>query len=321
MIATLPYSSLDEAVARGVHVVVNPQAGHAEPVLTPLDAVFASAGVSWDVSVVDDRASPEELALAAVDDGAGVVAAYGGDGTVAAVGSALAGTDVILGVLPGGTANAIARELGVPGDIEGAGRLFCPPGDDPAPGRVADVDLIRMADGGHALLQVGIGLHAAAIRETDREAKNAFGTAAYALAGLQAVRGAEPSRYTLYLDDEAVETTGVACLVCNGGAVGFGPFALAPEISMSDGLLDVLVLQDASASTLLAVTRDLLLNRAPTTDSVQRWRSTSVWVESDPPQPMQRDGSPMHWTPLVARVRPGALRVVVPDPLAAPTDL
>lgn len=304
---------LEEAVARGVHVVLNPAAGQPEPALAAIGGVLGGAGVGWAATVLDGVSDPVADVRAAVADGAGLVAAYGGDGTVAAAAEAVIGTDAVLAVLPGGTANAIARELGVPGSVADACRLFCAGDPDGRPdGRVGAVDAIGLADGTHALLQVGAGVHAAAIAGADREAKDSLGTAAYALEGLRAIRGAPTSRYRLHLDGAPVEAEGVACLICNGGAVGFGPFALAPEISMRDGELDVLVLHDTDVRTLLALARDMLLGRPPGAEGVRHWRAESVRVEMDPPQSVQRDGNPAPGVSLAARVLPSALRVVVP---------
>ena len=310
-----PAPTLQTAVARGVHAVLNPAAGQPEPALAAIGAVLREAGVAWGATVLDGVSDPVADVRRAVDEGAGLVAAYGGDGTVAAAAEAVIGTDAVLAILPGGTANAIARELGLPGSVGDACRLFC---DDARPrGRIESVDAIGLADGTHALLQVGAGVHAAAIARVDRAAKDAYGTVAYALGGLRAVREAPTSRYLLRLDGAVAEVDGVACLVCNGGAVGFGPFALAPGISMRDGQLDVLVLQDTDARTLLALARDMLLGRPPGGRGVRHWRAASVDVGVDPPQPVQRDGNPAPDVGLSARVVPGALRVVVPATRAA----
>ena len=304
---------LKTAVARGVHAVLNPAAGQPEPALSAIGTVLRGAGVAWSATVLDGVSDPVADVRAAIEAGAGLVAAYGGDGTVAAAAEAVIGTDAVLAVLPGGTANAIARELGVPDSVEDACRLFCASDEHGRPGgRVETVDAILLADGTHALLQVGAGVHAAAIANVDRAAKNSWGTVAYALEGLHAIRDAPTSRYTLHLDGGTAEAEGVACLICNGGAVGFGPFALAPEISMRDGELDVLVLQDTDVRTLLTLARDMLLGRPPDAEGVRHWRAASVEVEMDPPQSVQRDGNPAPDVALAGRVLPDALRVVVP---------
>ncbi len=109
-----------------VHVVINPASGKDEPILNTLNDVFREHGVEWDVSVTHKYGDAAAQALAAIANGVDLVAGYGGDGTQHEVANAVVhaarheGREVVMGVLPGGTGNGFARELGVPGKLRDA---------------------------------------------------------------------------------------------------------------------------------------------------------------------------------------------------------
>src|ERR1051325_9730109 len=96
-----------------IYVVINPAAGQDRPVLAILNRAFRAAELDWDVGVTKVEGDAARLARAAVEAGYDVVAALGGDGTVMEVAGSLAGTEVPLAILPGGTANVMSVELGI----------------------------------------------------------------------------------------------------------------------------------------------------------------------------------------------------------------
>ncbi len=302
-------------MSRHVHIVVNPEAGQMEPALAVIHAALRSAEVTWEVSVAKPDDDLPTLTRRAVESGADVVAAYGGDGTVSGVAEGLIGTGVPLAVLPGGTANVLSGELGLSGDLA-ASCAHVGSGVDPV-----EIDVIALENGRHALVHVGTGVPACAVAEADRAAKDGLGLLAYTVGGLKALWDPPYSRYRLVLDGREVETSGAACMVCNAGRIGQGGLALSPHISMCDGLLDVVVLRSVAPLSLLALARDLVLGREPASPDVQRWRVRTVEVEADPPQRVQSDGNMLGETPLRAHVEPGALRVLVPADAAIWNDV
>src|SRR5690554_7252602 len=112
---------------RKVHVVINPAAGQGIPLLSILNQVFSECGVDWDVSITKKSGDAREQARQAAAKGVDVVAAFGGDGTVAEVASGLLGSRTPLAILPGGTANVMSVELGIPTDLAQACRVACDP--------------------------------------------------------------------------------------------------------------------------------------------------------------------------------------------------
>src|SRR5690349_8821813 len=108
-----------------IHVIINPISGRPQPVLYTLNSVFRAAGVGWDVSVTHECGDACRAAKAAASQGIDVVAVYGGDGTVLEAATGLLGTTTPLAILPGGTANVLSVELGIPHDLTAATRIAC----------------------------------------------------------------------------------------------------------------------------------------------------------------------------------------------------
>ena len=113
---TLPYPK--------VHVVINPAAGKDEPIMNVLNDVFHPAGVDWDISITHKSGDGTRLAAEAAASGVDLVAAYGGDGTQMEIANGLLGTGVPQAILPGGTGNAMAHDLGISLNLREAAELI-----------------------------------------------------------------------------------------------------------------------------------------------------------------------------------------------------
>lgn len=106
-----------------VKVVINPGAGQPQPVLSILNETLGEAGLDWDIAVTHKSGDGFVAAKQASDEGYELVCSYGGAGTVSEVAAALAGSSTPMGVLPGGTGNALADDLGIPNDLPAAAAL------------------------------------------------------------------------------------------------------------------------------------------------------------------------------------------------------
>ena len=124
-----------------VHVVANPAAGRDVPILGLLNRSFNGAGIDWDLFLTKKAGDAQRLAQEASQAGADLVAVYGGDGTVMEVANGLLGTQTPMGILPGGTANVMSVELGIPTDLPAAIGVIC--GDNQV---VRTVDMARVKD-------------------------------------------------------------------------------------------------------------------------------------------------------------------------------
>jgi diacylglycerol kinase (ATP) len=248
------------------------------------------------------------LARQFVEQGADIVAVYGGDGTISEVATGLAGTRAALAIIPGGTGNVIAHELGIPQDFVAAARL------------AVSEHGIRLMDLGEAgdrkfLLRVGVGLEAAAIERTPRELKDRFGLLAYGIGGLQALIESRPMDYVLELDGKIHETQGIVCTVANSGHLGLPGLRLSPKIYIEDGLLDVFVLRRVDLKLMAQFVSDSV-GGTLSMGNLQHWQVTQARIQVDPPQTVQVDGDYLGMTPVEIHSRPQSLRVVVPINLA-----
>ena len=234
-------------MTKKIHVVINPASGQPQPILNQINDVFYPAGVQWGVSITRESGDATRFAHQAIADGADVVGAYGGDGTVMEVAQAVQGGDIPMAILPGGTANLMSVELGIPKDLTKAAQIAIDPNS-----------VVRRVDMGQTgeqlfMLRVGIGFAGEKVKLADRELKDKWGILAYSIAGLKALETVPVANYRITVDGEEYETEGKTCLIDNAGNIGVQGMSPSKDMSVSDGLLDVIVVRDSSVGSLLAV--------------------------------------------------------------------
>lgn len=264
---------------------------------------------------------------AAVRDGATLVVVCGGDGTLRAAADALAGSDVPLALVPCGTGNLLARNLGLP--MAPADAL-----DAALRGTAHRVDLGRIEGDGlaptHFAAMSGAGLDAAMVQRAnaDDRIKSVLGWPAYVLAALRVLRTPR-TEVSVRLDGTpALRRTARMVLVGNVGTVQ-GGMTLLPGARPDDGRLDLLILDPRGLSGWLAAVRTLLRRGtvapspvAPDTRvrngdeggaPVELFTFRRAEFTFDAPQPRELDGDPVTTgRRLTAEVRPGALTVLLP---------
>ncbi|MBI3966569.1 MAG: diacylglycerol kinase family lipid kinase [Chloroflexi bacterium] len=292
-------------MGKRVHVIVNPAAGQDRPILGILNRAFQSTDVDWDVFVTKRAGDGRRLAQEALRAGVDAVAVYGGDGTVMEVASALIGSAVPLAVFPGGTANVLSVELGIPNDLTQACALVC---SDARTTRAIDVG--RIGDR-YFLIRVGLGVEADMVQGADRSLKDRMGNLAYAFSALQALRDPTISRYRLTIDGERFETEGITCVIANMGSIGQGTLKLASQIDVGDGLLDVVVITKADLPSLLSVAASVVTGTAAP-EPLLHWQGREITVGAEPRQAVQIDGEVVDLSEVRAEVVPEAVHVIVP---------
>ena len=298
---------MEENIKRKVHVIINPASGRPKPILHILNRVFKQAEVDWDISLTKARGDAERFAREAVAEGVDIVGAYGGDGTVMEVAQGLLGSTVPLAIFPGGSANLMSVELGIPKDLGKAAAIAA---DPDSPTRQVDVGLLGE---NYFLLRVGMGFAARKVAYADRSLKNRFGVLAYSVAAVKSIKNTKSAHYRITLDGQQVETDGVTCLIDNAGNMGIQGFKPAKDIRVDDGLLDVLLLGPKGLVN-LASSGSSLLDADKGVPPIEHWQARQIAIEVDPPQPVQVDGEMVGDTPISAGVLPGALKVIVPKP-------
>ena len=252
----------------------------------------------------------------AVASGVRLVIAGGGDGTVSAVASDLVGLDVDLALIPLGTANVFALELGIPTDLSLACRLaasrWLEQRDAERTSEVVPVDAMRVGDR-HYLTQVGVGIDALMIQNTTTEAKKRLGKLAYMLTAFRHIVAFRPHRFTVTVDGASHRLSASEIVVANTGMMGQPSFRWGPDIVADDGQLNVCFIKSARwhdyARLLWVVFRG---HREKTPQMRHMSFRDSITIESRSPLPVQADGEIWGDTPVTVGVAPHALRVVVP---------
>jgi len=305
---------------RRVYVVANPAAGQGTFDIKELNARFGAAEIDWEVLFTRKWGDAEALTRRALSEGADVVAAYGGDGTVAEVGGAMVGSGVPLAILPGGTANVMSVELGIPPTFADALAVVC---YEELTMRPVDVGKV---DDGYFLLRLSIGLEARMVEGADRSLKDRLGTLAYAFSALRAFAAPELIRYEFELDGQTLSEEGIACVIANSANLGRVGLQLSPDVSVSDGFLDVFVVNSTSLPTIMTLLTGILgqegrvaiaeeIGVEPSQPRpIRHWRAKDVMVRSIPVSSVQCDGEMIGETPKHASILPAAIQVVVPPP-------
>jgi YegS/Rv2252/BmrU family lipid kinase len=291
-------------MSRRVHVVINPGSGQPRPILHTLNAVFRPQGIDWDISLTHASGDAQRFARQAAESGADVVAAFGGDGTVMEVARGLMGLETPLAIFPGGTANLMAVELGIPKELAGAVAIAA---DENSP--IHSIDVGKVMDG-YFLLRVGMGFPARKVEYADRKMKDRYGLMAYSLAALKAITTKDEADYRLTVDGQVYAVRTRACQVYNAGNLGRPGTGMVPGISVTDGLLDLLALREKATISLL--TRGVVNAIHRPEELFYHWQGKHILIEPDPAQPVHIDGEVVGTTPVEIEVLPKAIRVLVP---------
>lgn len=279
-----------------------------------------SNGVEIRLSAMPGGA--EQLARDAVAEGFTTLIAAGGDGTInevvngiasgvaseiasgaSGISSSISKNSIRLGILPVGTMNVFATELGIPlNSIEKAWEVI-------TQGSVRQLDLPRA--GSRCFVQLaGVGLDAEVVRRTSRESKKALGPMSYLLS-LAQIAGELPPPVTLECA-EGIVRTGSFVLFGNGRFYG-GPFKMFRKGSPSDGLLDVLVFKNQSPWDLLRYMHAILMGQHADLNDVEYFQSHEIALRSEKPVPYELDGEMVGYLPLTVTVDQGALAVLTPQ--------
>ncbi len=237
----------------------------------------------------------------AVEKGFRVVVAAGGDGTINEVVNGLAGSEVALGVLPVGTMNVFAAELGLPNRLRDAWKVI-------QNGCIRPVDLACVNR--HYFIQLaGVGLDAQVVKETSLQLKRNFGPLSYVISAAQ-IAARKPPRIIVEANGNTLE--GSFVLIGNGRFYG-GPVAFFPDSRIDDGLLDVLVFQNQSYLDIARYLGHVLVGQHTRLSDVEYFQTKKLHVSSPDHVPVEADGELAAELPVTFRIAAKKLRVVVPE--------
>lgn len=273
------------------------------PGLSPLERVertFREQGIDWNQHLTSGPKEATEVAARAAKSGFDCVVAIGGDGTINEVVNGLANTEVACGVIPLGTENVLAREMGIPYQPERAclHLLESPP---------RHLDLGVAGDRYFACF-AGVGFDAHVAYHLDPKLKASLGSLAYVLTSLEQFQRYQltPRRVSLWIDGQSIDKEFWILLVGNIQTYG-GHLRPAPRAQPDDGLLDLCLFPK---TTYAETARQLLASvqgRHLDLPGVLYYQGRSFRIESDPVERIQLDGEAGGTTPVQIDIAPAAL--------------
>ncbi|WP_026369976.1 diacylglycerol/lipid kinase family protein [Kallotenue papyrolyticum] len=292
-------------------VIINPVSGRHDPAETQqmLEDRLAAEGLAYEVRATRAAGDALRWAQAAADEGFDLVIASGGDGTIMEAMSGLikAGATIPLAQIPVGTANLLARALGISSDpAEAIEVIFS--------GKQVRLDVGYLPDEDrYFALVAGAGYDAQLIGDASRELKNRLGFAAYVLTGIKNLFKLRRSRVELEIDGRRRRFRAHTVMVANIGTLGAGALALGPNIHPHDGKLDLIVISSASLAGALRILWQLLTGRFEGNANLRYFSASRVRITARPPLPTQLDGEELGTTPLAAEAVPDGALLLVPQ--------
>jgi YegS/Rv2252/BmrU family lipid kinase len=297
------------AMTRSACLIFNPVAGQSDSeqdlanIKRILDPEF-----NLDIQFTTKEISGGELARQAVKNNAEMIIASGGDGTLSAVAEALVGTDIPLGVIARGTANAFANALDIPDTIDAACQVI-------VGGATKKVDA-AMCNGKPMILLAGVGFEAETVENADRETKNRLGMLAYILSGLKQLRELEKFETILETEDRIITIKANAVTIANAAPPTSVLAHGTAGVIYDDGLLDITIVAPETRANALAISYHLLQSasndEAAERDDVGYMRTKWIKVMTDPPQKVVVDGELVGMTPIEIKCIPQGLTVLAP---------
>lgn len=288
---------------RRVLIIHNPSAGSSWlGLFASVQQRLKSLGVACEVREIKNFAEARELSRSAClsgnyDD----IVVAGGDGTIAEVANGMIGSEVPLGIIPTGTANVLAHEIGLARDTETVARTlaFSPPRSI-YPGLV---------NGRIFLLMVSAGFDSRIVAEVTPALKDLYGKVAYLLVGLKHIAAYAPPSLTVTVD--GTDYRAAWAIVSKARHYG-GKFLLAAEAGLAHPEFIVSLFAHSGR---LGLARDICaigLNRASVSTHVKVIKGTFVAITSDSPEPAQADGDAISLLPLSISLSPQPLQLIMP---------
>jgi diacylglycerol kinase (ATP) len=296
-------------------LIVNPSAGpvNFQPQLPAVLTYLEDHGCSATLHQTEYAGEATQLAQQARDEGLDAVFVVGGDGTINEVVNGIAGSQVALGVLPGGTGNVWARELGLPRLsplhlqplVDSIQALF--------PCSTRRIDLGR-ANGRYFLQWSGLGLDAAVTyaMEPRTRTQRRMGAIGYITAGLGTAANLVGQRTRIYIDGMRIYRRSILIVVSNSQLYG-GITRIATDARLDDGLLDVSVFEGKGFGSIMRTFFSVLSGLHVYDPRHTSYRGRVIQVYADKPMPVHVDGDPFSTTPFECEVVPLALTVLIPQ--------
>jgi diacylglycerol kinase (ATP) len=290
------------------YVVLNPIAGHSDraTIEETLAQSFSDAGWSYEIYRITGEESMPKVIHSALDQDYDVFVAAGGDGTVSAVAAGLANSGKPLGILPVGTANVLALELGIPLRLSGALSLLT--GNH----RHRSMDVLCIGER-YLLVGLSIGLLPLIARDTPTEEKHRLGLFAYLWTGLKELGRLNVRTFELTIDGRDNRLRAAELIVANGATFDTAMRRFGLSGSPVEGRIVVYALRALTPLGLILLIWQRITGQPPTRAPIRHWTARQcVEIHTEPPANVQGDGELVGRTPIDVRVAPEAIQLIVP---------
>lgn len=291
-------------------IITNPNAARARDAgLEEALRRLREGGLAVEVARTTAPGHAERLAKAAASEGIELLIAHGGDGTVMEIAAALVGTGRPLGLLPAGTGNLLAGNLGVRRSPRAAADVILAGAT-----RTIDVGRLETSAGvRYFSVAAGMGFDAELMHRTSAGRKRAFGVGAYVATAVGLATSLNRANLHIETDTLTVEAPAATVLVANCRELIPGVLPLAGHgIEMDDGILNVVILDAASLPAAARVAWRMLLRSAQHDPGVTYLAARHVRITADRDLPVQADGEACGRSPLSIEVVPAGLVVLAP---------
>ena len=268
-------------------LIVNPRSGvnSKDGMGAALASALTSAGFRVDCAYTEHAGHATELARRAVAEGYGSVVACGGDGTVNETASGLVGTDVVMGIVPSGSGNGLARHLDVPVDETLSLGVI-------RPGNITVCDYGTVNDR-NFFCTCGVGFDASVSHRFSHE--NRRGRITYIKSVFEAFAGYKPQTFILDIEGKRLRREAFLVAVCNASQYGNNAF-IAPMASLTDGLLDIIVIKSGNALKMMLAGFDVLTGMVPYNNNIETFRVRRASIDLPGPALGHIDGEPVNFS-------------------------
>jgi diacylglycerol kinase family enzyme len=264
------------------------------------------AGKKFKIYETTKQDNVREVVKDAIQQGYQTVWAAGGDGTVAAVASGLVTSNVPLGIVPLGSGNVMAKELGIPLDVGATCELLV------GVHRTRKLDVLRVQEN-YFVLAVSAGISAFMIAETARGQKRRLGQFAYLLNGARIILSKALWPFRVSVDGQPVVVRASEVIAANVGVIGYKPIRWGAQVRPDDGKVDLCRVRADSLPRLLSVLNGLLFSQQDRLEELACISASHfIEIESRRRIPVQGDGENIGFTPVRIEVIPHSLPVIVP---------
>ncbi|HEX2391401.1 MAG TPA: diacylglycerol kinase family protein [Solirubrobacterales bacterium] len=297
-----------ETEALPLTLLVNPSSasGRALKLLPRVEGALDAHRIPFRVQHTRGLEHGVEQALRAIEAGE-LPVVLSGDGLIGAVGGAMAGSGVPLGIVTCGRGNDLARALGIPEDPEQAVAVLLA-------GHSRRID-VGEVDGKRFLGVASVGFDSEANRVAN-ETRFLKGNLVYAYAALVSLLRWKPARFTIRVDDERLRLTGYTVAAANSGVYG-GGMRLAPDAELDDGEFDVVSVGQVGKLRFLGNLPKVFKGTHVEEDEVRVFRTSHLELSASRPFDVYADGERLSELPATLRVLPAALDMLVPAPAGA----